>query len=443
MTTSHQLPARQSLCQALIGMLLLATWAWGSGPSQTAGEPRAASAPDILFVVIDDASYEEFEDLPLPTYRSLLAKGRLYKNFYVAPLCSPSRYQMQFGRFPHRALIGTALRPREDQGVSLRSISLAEYLAVHGYATGLFGKWHLSGIGEPQASSEAARLHGYQVWRAGNTSNLADHFNWPRVDDGQLSVCEQYSTLAVNEAFEGWWQATPGPRFASVCYFAPHDPFQYAPEELVAGQVPSDNIRRRYESALIGVDAAIGRLMQQVDLSRTYVFLLSDNGTPGKVRPADDRSLGYKGSVYQGGIHVPLLVLGPDVVAGVDTSLVQATDMARTAIQLAGLPAPKVGFEDSIDFSLSLSAAEPGPRPWAFLHSFQPSGPAEKLELNEWAVIRADGFKLLRDQMGTKGVLELYFLPTDPYEGQRLSNAAVVSELTAVVDSVLSSDWPY
>jgi arylsulfatase A-like enzyme len=406
-------------------------------------EPTAPDRPDILFIVIDDASYEDFEELDLPVYRALLSKARLYSNFYVSPLCSPSRYQMQFGRYPHRALIGEALKPHKDPGVPLADISIAEYLAAHGYATGLFGKWHLSGIGEPQAASEAARLQGYQTWQAGNSSNLTDHYNWPRIDDGKVSVCAEYSTLAVNGAFGSWWAKTAGPRFASVCYFAPHDPFQNAPPELDPSYTESKNPRRRFESALRGVDAAIGRILDQVDLSRTFVFLLSDNGTPANVRPAKDRSMGYKGSVYQGGIHVPLLVLGPGITAGTDRSLVQASDLPRTAIQLANLPLPTVGFEDSIDFSASFDGSQPGPRPWAFLQRFGPAGPAPELELHEWAVIRSDGYKLLWDQMGSGGVHELYFLPTDPFERKRLAEAEVTSALSGIKQSLLVAPWPY
>jgi arylsulfatase A len=404
--------------------------------------PSPAARPDLLLVVIDDASWEEFERLPLSTYRSLRDKARIYTRFYVSPLCSPSRAQLHFGRYPHRDGLGKALDPRRDQGVPLERECIAESLKAAGYATGLFGKWHVSGTLPGVSAVEVPQKQGFDVWRAGNLANLTDHYRWMRFDDGARSECQTYSTLAVLEASTAWWAAAPAPRFASVCFFAPHEPFQRAPEELTRELRFPSNLRGNFDSALVGVDTAIGRLLAQVDLSKTFVFILPDNGSPGDMRPPDARSPGYKAKPYEGGIRVPLIVAGPGVVPGEDHSLVQAADVPRTLLELAGVP-PQTGFEDSLSFEDSLRGAGPGPRPFAFLQRYDPNGFPERLSHHDWAVVRADGKKLLQCQEARETRLELYDLVLDPWEGLPLGSTDLIRELTALKDQALGPEWRY
>lgn len=419
---------------------LLALFACPQEPLEAAPEPRSAARPDLLLVVIDDAGWEDFERVPLATFRSLRNQARIYTRFYVSPLCSPTRAQLHFGRYPHRDGLGKAIDPRRDAGVPLERLCIAEALRSADYATGLFGKWHVSGALPGVVPPEAPQRQGFDVWRAGNLANLNDHYRWMRFDDGQRTECQTYSTLAVLEAASAWWAEAPAPRFASVCFFAPHEPFQRAPEELTGAQRFPSTMRGNFDSALVGVDAAIGRLLAQVDLTRTFVFILPDNGSPGDMRPPDALSPGYKAKPYEGGIRVPLIVAGPGVVPGEDQSLVQAADLPRTLLDLAGLGAQD-GFEDSLSFLGSLRAQGPGPRPFAFLQRYDPNGFPAELSHHAWAVVRADGKKLLQAQEARSTHIELYDLSIDPWESMPLGSTDLIRELTALRDQALGPDW--
>jgi arylsulfatase A-like enzyme len=185
-----------------------------------------------------------------------------------------------------------------------------------------------------------------------------------------------------------------------------------------------------------------------VDFSDTYVFLLADNGTPHQVPPPNGVYNGYKLTPYEGGIRVPLLVWGPDVLPGVDPHLVQASDLPRTVLELAG-SRPSVGFEDSISFRETLSGG-PGLRPWAFLQRFRPNnGTSAQLDFDNWAVVRADGWKLIGKSSPFPGfpfVHSLYHLPSDPFEQSSIPVSqfpAVFEQLKAIRVEALGDAWPY
>jgi arylsulfatase A-like enzyme len=429
---------------ALAGLLL--TGAVVERPDATSDDDR----PDVLVIVIDDAGFEDYAAAPADDIVALAGAGRVYTRFYVSPLCSPSRYQLHFGRYPHRRLIGAALSPPAGAGAPTEDLSIAERLNAEGYATGLFGKWHVSGKKQPIQIFEAARVHGYQTWRAGSAGNIVkggDHYNWERIDDGERVIETRYSTLAINEALEEWWSATEGPRFAVCSYLAPHDPFQLPPAELVPGVPPAGaSLRATYEYALAGVDNAVARLARTLDLSNAYVFLLPDNGTPQNAQPVPPQSPGYKLSPFEGGIHVPLVVWGPGVEPGVDDALTQVVDLPATILELVGAP-PMAEPADSISFAPTLTGG-PGARRAVLSQRFKPNGgPFEALDLHSWAVVRADGMKLLVDDapFAPPGAGEpgLYDLARDPWEQVPLTDPALAAELEALRQELLGPDWPY
>jgi arylsulfatase B len=424
----------------LLALLPLAVGAGADGPPEQ---------PNVLVIVIDDASWEDFAAAGTDRIAQLAGAGRVFTRFYTSPTCSPSRYQLHFGRYPHRRLIGTALSAFTDAGAPTEDVSLAERLGAAGYATGLFGKWHVNGKQLPIQSVESARVHGFQTWRAGSFSNISStgsHYSWTRIDDGVESTESRYSTLAINEALIDWWNATEGPRFAVCSYLAPHEPFEAPPKELVPevpGFLPTN--RLRFEWALVGVDRAVEALAGAVELSNTFVFLLPDNGTPPDVLPPQAKAQGYKLSPYEGGIRVPLVAWGPGIAAGVDASLIQISDLYATIVELCGASAP--GEVDSHSFTGPLKGAGGG-REAVWAQRFTPNGgPVGQLTIDSWTVLRSDGMKLLVDDdfASTSGPppVELYDLTTDPWETTPLVDPTVQAELEALRVQFLGPDWPY
>ncbi|MEO0651564.1 MAG: sulfatase-like hydrolase/transferase [Planctomycetota bacterium] len=411
--------------------------------------PRPAdSSPSLIFVVIDDASWEEFTELPLANLQALAPAARIYDRFYTSTTCSPSRAQLQFGRDAHEFLIGSALSTNGSTGVPTTAISVAELLVAAGYRTAMFGKWHINGAQLPASVSELPRLHGYETWRAGAPGNLLQdggHYNWFRYDDSQRTVETTYSTHAVGDAFIDWWQGTDGPKFACVSFMAPHEPFELAPADLTNGLTFAPTARGAYESAMVAIDTKLGQMAQVIDLSRTYVFLMSDNGTPPEVPPPGTQEQGFKLTQFEGGINVPLVVWGPSVAPGLDSSLTQINDVPRTALELAAAPIPGQAMTGAISFVPTLDGGAPGARPWVYSSRFKPNGGAPSLTTNEWSLVRNDGLKLVRQGSLFPGVdpFLLYDLAADPFENALVDDAATVAALLALRDEILGPGWPY
>lgn len=399
-----------------------------------------SSPPNVLVIVVDDMSWEDVAAAPLVKLANYASVGRVYTSFYTNPICSPSRAALLTGEYPHRHLIGTALTA--NGGLHPRTKSLADVFAANGYSTALFGKLHVATI-ELGDLDEAARVHGFETWRAGGSANLSTHYGWTRTDDGKRTVEPNYSTTVVIQETVAWWSATAGPKFAVLAPFAPHEPFQAPPSStLPPGYALGTSNRALYEAALASLDNQLATLLTAIDPANTHVVLLCDNGTPHQVPPVNALSKGYKTTPYEGGVNVPFVWWGPGVAAGVDTSLVQVVDVPGTLLDVCGL-VPVKGFGDSISFAATLSG-QPGARSYAFLSRFTPNGPAPALVIDDWAVVRDDGKKLV----SRGGVLELYDLANDPWETLVLSpsipvNAATIADLQFFRLTALGPNWPY
>ncbi|QDU83857.1 Arylsulfatase precursor [Planctomycetes bacterium Pla163] len=416
-------------------------------PEQVASEP---AGPDVLVLVIDDCGWEDLRPELTPTLANLgTGIGRRYTRFYASPTCSPSRYMLHFGRLPHRAFIGGALREGEttDIGARLGEPSIANEIAKHGYTPAAFGKWHATGSAsvEPFVGPLA---FGYATWRAGSPANLpmsGGHYDWERVDDGRVSRCRTYTTVAIRDALLEWWNATASPKLAMCSFIAPHEPFSDA---IRSGLVPDglelgSNQRGRYESALAALDTAITQVLDSVDLERTVVLILSDNGTPLECRPPTRAERDYKSTVFEGGVRVPFFAVGAGVVAGTDDSLVQIVDVPATALELAGGTPSPGALVDSISFAATLSGGESN-REDAWVQIFRPNnGRMRNLKRNDWALIERDGTKLLQ----VDAALGLVDLTSDPREkrlefGLDPSDERVTSRMPRI-ESLLGEDWRY
>lgn len=416
------------------------------------GEEVLEPQPDILVVLIDDAGFEDMQAAVMPGLNAYAASGRLYDRLYVGPTCSPSRYMLNTGRYPHREFIGGTIVPNDPvfEGLSTRTLTLAEVLKGGGYATALFGKWHLSTAAGGEVT-EMPRVHGYEQWLAGAptnlTTNLESHYSWTRIDNGVESSETVYSTRAIATSLRDWWIGTEGPKFGMCCYLAPHAPFESA---IPSGMLPPgysppvDGVRGDYLSALSAIDVALLELAEFVDFANTYVVVTADNGTPLNVQPAAGLERGYKSTPYDGGTNVPLLVFGPGVAPGVDDqSLLSMCDLPLTLIELAGLGTPRRGFEDSISFAATLGGQSTSTRQYAFSHLFFPSGDLPGAAfVDDWCVVRADGMKLV--SYGTEA--QLFDLSIDPFEQVPLDplaawNRPIATELLAERAALLGLTW--
>jgi arylsulfatase A-like enzyme len=151
------------------------------------------------------------------------------------------------------------------------------------------------------------------------------------------------------------------------------------------------------------IDTIVGRVLDAVDLETTYVFVMGDNGSPGEAVVPPFMFNQAKGSVYEGGVRVPLIIAGPGVARGEECAeLVHVTDLFATIRELSGLGPPTQGAEDSVSFAEQLTdPLRPGQRETLFVHKFPfPGLPGADVRAH-----RADSQQS-----------ELYDLLTDPFE---------------------------
>jgi len=350
---------------ASLGCSLLAlspTWAAqvrgpGSGPI-TPAEPEVQSPPNLLFVVLDDIAEADMPHLATPQLDWLAQQGVSFRRAYSMPVCSPTRYCMMFGRYRNTSS-GDACGSPNDITPAPSEYSLPKALKGLGYSTGLFGKWHV-GPNELGPWQLTPNLHGFDAWRAGSPGNVShcggsNYEDWIRVDDGAVNLSNDYHTLAVRDAWMDWWMSTPEPRFAYVGFQAPHVPLHVPPSELLPPGYPTPvSQRERYEAMVTALDTVLGQLLDVVDLSNTFVFVIGDNGTPPEGMRADQVAGRVKGSTFEDGIRVPLLVAGPEVGGFESEALVHAVDVMATLVELAGSRIPRSVPRDSISFADSL-----------------------------------------------------------------------------------------
>jgi arylsulfatase A len=328
----------------------------------------AWAKPNFVLLLSDDQSWnglsvpmhpdEERSRHPVyetPNLEKFAAAGMRFSNAYApAPACSPTRISLQTGRSPaalHWCKAAPAftatdglrlIPPHSRNNIRKDEITIAERLKNVGYATAHFGKWHLGG-GGPEA-------HGYDV-SDGDTGNKdAAPFKDPNPVD-IFGMCNRASKFAAKQKSED------RPFFMQLSFHALHYPENASAKNTAIYQhsIPQGNPKEIGRGALTtDLDEAIGKLLQ--DLSKlgldknTYIVYLSDNGGSGSKRGI---LRGGKGSLYEGGIRVPMIVRGPGIEPGSWChERVVGHDLIPTFCALAGVKLGGKGVEiEGVDIS--------------------------------------------------------------------------------------------
>ena len=281
----------------------------------------------------------------MPTLESLRASGIRFTNAYAQPLCSPTRASMLTGRLPFRHGVGN---PTSDSTLPTTELTLPEILDAQnsGYAHASFGKWHLgNGTSGPRTAGGWGHFQGIQG------GGVDDFYDWPKLEvvNSQVtqttSVTDYTTTDQVDDAIA--WIAGQGdtPWFCWMGFNAAHTPFHEPPAglepETGGGYSGGTGNAGKYRRALEALDTEIQRLLANVDMDKTNIILMGDNGTPNQVVQAPFSDGHSKGTLFEGGVKVPMVISGPDVAAvGGSTSaaLVNCVDIFSTTLELCGVP---------------------------------------------------------------------------------------------------------
>lgn len=411
--------------------------------------PLAGSRPNIVLVMTDDQGYGELSChgnpiLKTPHLDRLHGQSLRFTNFHVSPTCAPTRSALLTGRHEFRNGVTHTIFERER--LTLDAVTLAEALHGAGYATGIFGKWHLGDEDEylpDRRGFGEVFIHGGggigQTYPGSCGDAPGNQYHNPAIwHDGRFVKTQGYCTDVFVDQAARWIrerQREKRPFFAYLTPNAPHDPFVIPGEEWAApyrNQGLSEHAVNYY-AMIAHLDAAMGRLLARLDewglADDTLFIFMTDNGhSVGNVFNAGMR--GMKGTPYEGGTRVPAFWRLPGrISAGVDCAALTAhVDVFPTLAALAGA-----------DLA-ALSGQIEGRSLMPLLENPQASWP-DRLLVTHWGrwefgeaqaakydrcAIRDARFKLVNNQ-------ELYDLSADPDEQRDVSAAhpAEVARLRA------------
>ena len=402
----------------------------GSIGSWTGTYTYVAAKHNILLIIVDDWGIDSSPvDNPagnsLPTMvnlQSLADSGLRFTNAYAQPLCSPTRATILTGRHPFRHAVGSP----EDANLPESEWALPEIFtaASSPYQLASYGKWHLGGNSDGPLSRG-----GWTEFKGIQGGAVTDYYDWPKLENGTTTTpnTTTYSTTEIaNDTIDFInAQANDQPWFAWVAFNTPHTPFHDPLDTNLLQSVWSaadTDSRSLYEKALEAMDTEIGRILATVDLSRTNVILIGDNGTPNQVVQAPFGNGNAKGDLYEGGTRVPLIVTGPSVTAsGTTDEPVHCIDLFSTILELAGINQgdylPGSTVIDSRSF-LPVLAGQDMTDKEIIIEKF-----GATLTGSGRAILK-DGYKLvIFDNPDDATVIpsqEFYYIPTDPNEQMNL-----------------------
>jgi arylsulfatase A-like enzyme len=423
----------------MIGNSLLLTIATGCGGSPDGpgpGSPDPAVPPNVLVILLDDvgtdkvAAYGEHpQPASTPHLDALAAQGVLFRHAWASATCEPSRGALLTGRYGRRYGLGqtdTAYDGRYQ--LPLSEVTIPEMLgsAPDEWSSSLVGKWHLATYGSADNLAHPG-LQGFD-WYHSVVSNLNEgvdpsgrgtYYDWELNDNGVIvpMVDTYVTTRQVDDALDRM-AVMPEPWLLYLSLNAAHTPLAEPPPELlpVATDLPDDleELGVRYHQALQAADTELGRLLAEVDLERTVVIALGDNGTPEHAVLPPLIPSRSKQSLFEGGINVPLIVAGPPVAEPGSESgaLVHLVDVFATVAELAGvdLAALRGGDGEPVVIdgqSLVPFLRDPGAagREVVYAEKFSPNGAV--VPESDQRTVRDDRFKLLVSLEGGSALFDL------------------------------------
>ncbi len=442
-------------------LLALLPLACNTSPTPDAPAP---TRPNVVLVMTDDQGFGDFGFAGNPVLRTphldaMAQRSARMETFYVSPVCAPTRASLMTGRYNYRTRAVDTYRGRAQMDTD--EVTLAEVLGEAGYATGIFGKWHL-GDAHPlrpmDQGFERSLVHG-----GGGLTQPADpiandrRYTNPILFEGGEPVqttgfCTDVYADAAIEFIDGSLDEQR-PFFAYVATNAPHGPYHDVPEDLRAKYAAMDlsavlvgggaDREARILAMVENIDSAFGRLLDHLEargLERdTIVVFLSDNGPVWGRYNAGLR--GFKSAPYEGGIRSPLWMRWPERLSAdtrVDVPLAHI-DLMPTLVEAVGLDMPTgrtIDGQSALDHLQGDPAAAPeladrqlvlqshrGDVP-APEHHFALIGP-------RWKLVRASGFG--KNEPPADPPFELFDLAADPGETQDLAAAhpELVAELRA------------
>jgi arylsulfatase A-like enzyme len=405
----------------------------------SAAAPAAASKPNIIHIVADDLGWKDVgfngcADIKTPNIDALATGGAKFTQFYVQPMCTPTRACLMTGRYPFRYGLQTAVIPSvATYGLDTSEWLLPQALKEAGYKTAIIGKWHL-GHGDRKFWPKQ-RGFDYQY---GAMIGELDYFthdehgvlDWFR--DNEPVREEGYTTTLLGKDAAKYVEAqdASSPFYLYLTFNAPHTPYQAPKEYVDRCSSIEDPTRRTYAGMVTALDDEIGRVVAALDRKglreNTIILFHSDNGGTrnamfsgvmadvSKIKiPCDNGPYREgKGMLFEGGCRVCACAnwpgrIKPQAVDG----LIHAVDLYPTLAGLAGASTAKAKPLDGVNVWDVIAEGKPSPRT-EIIYNVEPFR----------AALRQGDWKLIWRTLLPSSV-DLYNLAQDPSEKNNLAAA--------------------
>ncbi len=295
------------------------------GPARTNTTPvhLSPTRPNIIFVLTDDQGYGDLSwtgnpVLKTPHIDAFAAQSVRFTDFHVSPTCAPTRSALMTGR--HEFKNGVTHTINERERLTLAATTLPQLLKSAGYATGIFGKWHLGD--EPAYQPDRRGFDEVFIHGAGGigqtyAGSCGDapgntYFDPAILHNGKFEKTHGYCTDVFFAQALHWIderRKLGSPFFVYLTPNAPHAPLQVPEENFrhYQGRVPDP--AAKFFGMIENIDDNFGRLLQQLEAwgvaDNTLVVFMTDNGGTAGVRVFNAGMHGEKGTPYQGGTRVP------------------------------------------------------------------------------------------------------------------------------------------
>jgi len=348
----------------------------GSPTGHAIGVTPPTPPPNVLLIVADDmgvdklSAYaddidpdyrEEADNLPeTPVIDTLVTAGVRFTDAWSNPTCSPTRGALFTGNHGFRTGVGKPVGNEDASNLQRSATTIAETLNLEGYTSGMFGKWHLGEnetpegwteedgwealVGEQVTFESEPILQGWDMF-CGSIDGTLDgydgrgYYSWIAVEDegcegcSELQVIEftEYATIqAVDDAI-GWANAQEGPWMASLTLNAPHKPFELPPEGCSyrpEGDEAPTHSGGIYKEMVECIDIQLGVLFAGIEeMDNTLIIFVGDNGTVSSISEGVYRDDRGKGTLYESGVRVPLVIADGQAFLEQDPDYADARDM--------------------------------------------------------------------------------------------------------------------
>ena len=363
-------------------ILCLTIAACGDPPTPASDKTVESSSdrrPNVILIMADDLGYGDSSAyggwIETPNLERLAQTGVRFGDFHSSGnVCSPTRAGLMTGLYQQRlgipgVLFANPERSEHYEGIAAEHVTIAEVLAANGYATAIFGKWHLGYL-----PAFNPTLHGFDEFRGFVAGNLDYHSHidmMGRPDwwhDAELDPEDGYLTdLVTAHAVNFIERHADEPFFLYLPHHAPHYPFQGRDDpadRTISGEFDQlgsrEDKRDAYREMVEAMDDGVGRVVETLErldlVDDTIVWFFSDNGAARWGSNAPLR--GFKATDWEGGHRVPSIVRWSSAIEPDTTPILSSTlDIMPTVLHWAGIDYD--GHQDGVNLAPLIDGNEP------------------------------------------------------------------------------------